>query len=447
MSWTTKTLGELCFIEKGNIGINNAIPGEYPLVVTSEERKSHNEFQFDDEAVIIPLVSSTGHGHKSLKRIHYQSGKFAVGSILCAVIPKDKSILRAEYLYRFLYLNKERELVGRMKGMANVSLPIKEIAKIEIPIPPLDEQENFVESYLRLEESNGDIANELNHQLDLVKQLRQAFLREAMQGALTAKWRKENPDVEPASTLLSKIKAEKEKLVKDGKLKKDKPLPSIKEDEIPFEITENWEWCKLGMINNDLLGGYAFKSDRYVKKSNYQVIRLGNVKPNQLVLETNPIYIDDKYAKEAEKVELLPNDILITMTGTRAKRDYLFSLLLDIKDFNDLSLFLNQRVGCFRFNPNVSYEFINNVLKLPVLLEPIYISATGAANQANIGVDALNNMFIPLPPLSEQQQIVTKLDELMQYCDDLEKSIKTSQQQNEMLLQQVLREALEPKAF
>ena len=92
MSWKKVKLGELCIIEKGSIGIKKAIPGDYPLVVTSEDRKSHNEFQFDEEAVIIPLVSSTGHGHKSLRRIHYQTGKFALGSILCAVIPKDKTI-------------------------------------------------------------------------------------------------------------------------------------------------------------------------------------------------------------------------------------------------------------------------------------------------------------------------------------------------------------------
>ena len=136
-------LGEVCTIEKGTTGIQKAIPGKYPLVTTSEERKTHNAFQFDAEAVIVPIVSSTGHGHASLKRIHYQSGKFALGSILCAIIPKDKSKLSAEYLYRYLDLNKEAELVSRMRGMANVTLPISEISKIEIPLPPLGEQKKI----------------------------------------------------------------------------------------------------------------------------------------------------------------------------------------------------------------------------------------------------------------------------------------------------------------
>jgi len=242
MSWKKFTLGELCSIEKGQVGITKAISGKYPLVVTSEERKSHNEFHFEGEAVIIPLVSSTGHGHKSLKRIHYQKGKFAVGNILCAVIPKDSNILNAEYLYRFLDLNREKELVSRMRGMANVSLPIKEIAKIEIPLPPLELQLSFINEYQELEASSNFISAELTHQLSLVKQLRQAFLRAAMQGKIVA----QDPKDEPAHVLLEKIKAEKEKLIKEKKIKKQKPLTQIKEEEIPFEIPESWVWCRLG---------------------------------------------------------------------------------------------------------------------------------------------------------------------------------------------------------
>ena len=66
MSWKTAKLGEVCAIQKGNVGIMKAIPGEFPLVVLSEERKTHHKFQFDDEAVVIPLISSTGHGHRSM---------------------------------------------------------------------------------------------------------------------------------------------------------------------------------------------------------------------------------------------------------------------------------------------------------------------------------------------------------------------------------------------
>jgi type I restriction enzyme S subunit len=333
MSWVKKTLGDICTIQKGKIGIKKATPGEFPLVVTAEERLSHNEYHFEGNAVIIPLVSSTGHGHKSLKRIHFQSGKFAVGNILCAVIPKDENILRADYLFRFLYLNKEKELVSRMKGMANVTLPMKEIAKIEIPVPPIDVQIEFVQQYYVLEEKSNDLGAEIEHQLNLVEQLRQSFLREAMQGKLLP----QNKNDEPASVLLEKIKAEKERLIKEKKIKKQKALAPITEEEIPFEIPENWEWCKLG------------------------------------------------------------------------KPKFVFYFLL---------------------NPDLNSAYERMMIGF---------------NSPSITNTQFENTLIPIPPLTEQERIVAKLNELMQYCDDLAASIIESKEQNELLLQQVLSEALEPK--
>ncbi len=310
---------------------------------------------------------------------------------------------------------------------------------VEIPALSKSEQDKFTNLVENIE--NLGVSIELTHQLDLVKQLRQAFLREAMQGKLVP----QDPNDEPASVLLKKIKAEKEKLIKEGKLKKQKPLPPITEEEIPFEIPESWEWCRLGVLNNDLLGGFAFKSSKYVKESENQVIRLGNVKNDSLLLESNPAFITNDYAMTADKAKLLPGDILITMTGTRSKRDYLYTLLLNQYHFEKINLYLNQRVGAFRLSEMINKQFITFLLKVPSILEPVFLSSTGAANQANIGVTALNNILVPLPPLSEQQRIVAKLNELMSLCDKLEASIKESQQQNELLLQQVLREALEPK--
>jgi type I restriction enzyme, S subunit len=80
-------LGDICTITKGETGIMKAIPGPYTMIALGETDKTHNEFQFNTKAAIIPLVSSTGHGHASMKRVKYCEGKFALGNILCAVIP------------------------------------------------------------------------------------------------------------------------------------------------------------------------------------------------------------------------------------------------------------------------------------------------------------------------------------------------------------------------
>ena len=100
---------EICTIEKGKSPIQKTQPGNYPLVVTAEERLTSSEYQFDGEAVCIPLVSSTGHGHASMKRIHYQKGKFALGNILCAISSLDESLVLTKYLYVYLSYHKRLE--------------------------------------------------------------------------------------------------------------------------------------------------------------------------------------------------------------------------------------------------------------------------------------------------------------------------------------------------
>jgi len=137
-------LGKLCNIVKGKTGIQKAKPGQYPLVVTAEDRLTSNEYQFNQEAVCIPMVSSTGHGHASLNRIHYQEGKFALGNILCAVTSKDENILSTKFLYYYLSTYKDEILVPLMKGSANVSLSLTSLNNLEITIPPITKQHEII---------------------------------------------------------------------------------------------------------------------------------------------------------------------------------------------------------------------------------------------------------------------------------------------------------------
>lgn len=439
MSIVKKTLGELCIIEKGKIGIQKAIPGEFPLVVTAEERLSHNEYHFEGNAVVIPLVSSTGHGHKSLKRIHFQSGKFAVGNILCAVMPKDETVLNAEYLYRFLDLNREKELVGRMKGMANVSLPLKEIALIEIPLPPVAEQLKFVEEYKQLETAKNNLDVELTHQLTLVKQLRQSFLREAMQGKLTAHFRSAHPELitgeNSAQALLEKIKAEKQDLLDKKIIKKGTLQDAEVLDELMFEIPNHWTWCKLDEICKNITDG-THQTPNYTTSGRI-FLSAQNVKPFRFMPEEHKFVSEEAYQTYISNRKPEVGDLLIGRVGAGIgetaviDQDIEFCIYVSLGLIQPFKEYVNSYYLAYVFNSSYGVKYAKGNIS----------SKGGSAGNFNLG--RIRSFLIPLPPLSEQQAIVSKLDELMRTCDEVEASIRNSQKQNEMLLREVLREALE----
>ena len=135
---------DVCRIEKGKTPIQKAVPGEYPLVVTTDERKTCNTYQFNCMAVCLSLVSARGHGVAQISRIFYQEGKFALGNILCAIVPNDKNQLSAKFLQHYLFYKKDSLLVPLMKGGANVALHISDLEKVKFPLPPLSVQQRIV---------------------------------------------------------------------------------------------------------------------------------------------------------------------------------------------------------------------------------------------------------------------------------------------------------------
>ena len=135
-----KKLEACCTLVKGKTPIQKAEPGEYPLVVTTNERKMCNTYQFDRPTVCIPLISSRGHGVASLNSVYYQEGKFALGNILCGVTPNDEDYLSAKFLFEYLNYKKDTLLVPLMKGGANVSMTVDSLKRVSVPVPPMQVQ-------------------------------------------------------------------------------------------------------------------------------------------------------------------------------------------------------------------------------------------------------------------------------------------------------------------
>lgn len=150
--WTEVTLGESCRFEKGTSPTLKTESGPYPFVVTASYRRLSIDYQFNQPAVCIPLISSTGHGNAALHRIHYQDGKFALANLLVAAIPFEAAQLNAKFLWRYLSAVKDRKLVPLMRGTANVSLKEQDLLNITIPLPPMPEQQRIVAHLEAIEE-------------------------------------------------------------------------------------------------------------------------------------------------------------------------------------------------------------------------------------------------------------------------------------------------------
>ncbi|NUM69687.1 MAG: restriction endonuclease subunit S [Ignavibacteriaceae bacterium] len=414
-------LGELCDFEKGKTGIASAIPGDYPLITTGQYQKTASNFDFDSEAVCVPLVSSTGHGKKSLNYIHYINGKFALGTILVAVTSKDKDVLLPEYLHIYLLRNKDNLIVPLMRGAANVSLSIKDLANIEIKLPEISEQKRIIKQSKTVDGFKKKITIETELQGNLLAQLRQSILQEAIEGKLTAEWRKNNPVIKgdpdyDAAALLEKIKEEKERLIKEGKIKREKPLPPIKPEEIPFPLPEGWVWTRLGevalTINRGISPLYSGKS--YKKILNQKCVRLG--------------YLDQSFAKTVEdhweqsidvSFRIANFDLLVNSTGDGTIGR------CAIASINEEGLLFDSHILRVRFFTNHISSLYVQIINSGFVQDQIKKKKRATTTkQTELGVNNLSSFLFPLLGLKEISQLDFKLNQMFSVLVNSQKELQ-----------------------
>lgn len=222
--------------------------------------------------------------------------------------------------------------------------------------------------------------------------------------------------------MITELQAYKQSVITEAVTKGLNPNAKMKDSGIEWigEIPEEWQTIKLNRIMG-FIGGYAFNSNKYAKEQTHnQVIRIGNVKNNYLKLDASPIFIDDNVAIEAAKCKLNENCILFTMTGTKGKRDYFYTLLLKKEHFKNKDLYLNQRVGCFvQKTHNIDMRYYNYLLKDNHILDSIFLYETGTANQGNLGIETINRTILQFPPLVDQCAIANYLDTQASQIDEL----------------------------
>jgi type I restriction enzyme S subunit len=420
-------IDEIFSFEKGILQSSKCVPGDFDFITASSDWKTHNEYTHDCEALIFAAAASG-----SLGRTHYVNGKF-VSSDLCFIItPKDQENLPVDLkFYHILFNELKDEIVRNTKaGTSKEAIGLGNFGKYELPYFDIDIQIEIKNQFVNSEEIKSSLTTELNQQVDLVKKLRQQLLQDAVQGKLV----EQNPKDEPASELIKKIKAEKQKLIAEKKLKKEKELPPIKPEEIPFDIPENWVWCRLGEITEIQRGSSPRpKGDsRYFSKvkTDFNWITISDISDycqDSVLLETRE-HLTEEGSKHSRYVEA--DEFIIAVSGSTTGKCCITGINGFIYDGLAVAKIINRGLmSRFLLNYMISlYSKIND--------------SKSGASFPNINTEYLNKLLLPLPSQAEQYRIVQKVNELMQHCNDLEASIKQSESQNEKLLQQVLREAL-----
>ena len=283
-----------------------------------------------------------------------------------------------------------------------------------IAIPPLEEQHRIFEKIndvLPIVEIYGNKQEQLNKLNDNLREnVKKSILQEAIQGKLVPQIAEEGT----AQELFEQIKAEKQKLVKEGKLKKSSLKDSVIfrgddnkywekngisvaciDDEIPFEIPSTWIWCRLGDCVK-IIGGYAFKSYELKSPVGYRVIRISDISENGLVNKNIVKYSGNE---NLDQYLIKENDILIAMTGGTVGKSLLLNNALNEP------LLLNQRVAIIR-NFWINVEYLNTFLHSPYIKQ--IIDKKKNSTNDNISMSDLNDFLLPLPPLKEQHRIVEK---------------------------------------
>ncbi|WP_368270762.1 restriction endonuclease subunit S [Enterocloster lavalensis] len=320
----------------------------------------------------------------------------------------------SEYVYVMLKGLEKTILDNYTKQVTTVdSLRFEEFSReMPVPLPPVEEQWRIVAKVDELM-AMCDELEAAEKELDALEShffdyLPKSILQAAVQGKLVP----QDKNDEPASELLKRIQVEKAKLIKEGKIKKEKSLPPIREDEIPYDLPEGWVWCRTANICSYIQRG---KSPVYSDEEKYPVISQKCVQWSGIDIRKARFIEPDTFSKYEDVRKLKTGDLLWNSTGQGT--------------LGRIALY-DERINCYECA--VADSHVTVLRPLQVLSKYVYYwfagpdvqstieeKATGSTKQIELATSTVLNYIFPLPPLAEQQRIVAKVDELMTLCDEL----------------------------
>lgn len=292
------------------------------------------------------------------------------------------------------------------KGSAIPHLDKDLFASAPIGIPPIEEQKRIVakiEELMPFVEQYAKASTRLNTlNASFPDQIKKSILQQAVMGKLVP----QDPSDEPASVLLKKIAEEKQKLIKEGKIKKQKALPTITEDEIPFDIPESWEWARLDDLTRLITKGSSpkWQGINYVEEG-LLFVTSENVGVNTLIWD-NKKYVEEQFNDLSPRSVLKKGDILTNIVGASIGRTAVYDLTEPAN--------INQAVCIIRLVDTDLLSYIQFYMNSPTAYK-IMMSDKVDTARANISLTNIANFLIPLPPIAEQRRIIKKLDKISLY--------------------------------
>ncbi len=377
-----------------------------------------------------------------------------------------------EYIYYFLKYSA-KAIEANAAGTTFKEVSGKDVSEILIPLPPLAEQRRIVakvdqlialcdelesrqqqrrEARLRLNDvaldnllaahdpddfathwqrlrDNFDLLYDMP---DTVGKLRQAILQLAVQGKLVP----QDPNDESASILLDNIRAAKERLIAEGKLKKEKSLQTIVEVQLPFELPSGWEWVRIDEIYQ-VSGGIQKTPARRPVSNYYPYLRVANVYRGKLEL-TDMEYFE-LFEGELERWRLEPGDLLV-VEGNGSETE--IGRCAEWGGEIEYCVHQNHLIRCRPISHSGS-QFTLLSLNSPFGMAQMKRLAITTSGLYNLSVGKIRNIVVPLPPKAEQRRILIKVAQLMVLCDELEAKLKQAQAASEALMEAVVRQVME----
>jgi type I restriction enzyme, S subunit len=436
--------GNIPWIKSGEL--NDGIITQYEETITEKGLKNSSAKIYKKGTLVIALYGATA-GKTGIVDFDTASNQ-----AVAAIYPKKE--VERDYMFWF-FRQKRFDYIQMSFGAAQPNISQTVVKATKIPVPKKNIQQEVVEfldaiessrelkwknslepiwikikGFYNLYQTREGLLKELDQQQTYLQLLHQSILQEAVQGKLT----KQDITDEPTTELLKRIKAEKQKLIKAGKRKKEKELPPITENEIPFELPKGWVCCRLEEIARVGTGSTPLTTNKEYYQGDIPWIT-SSATGNLFVLDTEK-NISEKALKETNCRVYPVGTLIIAMYGQGKTRGQITELLIDAAT-NQACAAIELIVKNENHKKYIKYFFQKIYLEIRELAE-------GGA-QPNLNLQKIKDTFIPLPPLAEQQRIVAKVQKLQQELSQLEAQVQQSRQYAQQLLQSVLKEAFEEK--